>query len=274
MEAICSQGLLNEVLDHLTDVGDIITCSAVSKAWRIAVQGIQPRSLVVPGLRYFVDCGDGMLQWLQSLHSQGKSRNLRRFTIEAYPGSDEDDGHSERFGQCAVMMTDFWQLQYCSLEGEFDMMTAMRLLPVSLQHLSLGLCEPFVYWPVLLSTFSRFAIMQFLAIDVFARHGTDEKHFELDTVLPMVTHLHLRHGTLVKTTHHSTTTCLPNLQHLVAHVCLQHANDYLSLLTLLYIGLELCPEPTPEPTVEPEFECRRLDSARESLGQGCVTGSS
>ena len=78
-------------------------------------------------------------------------------------------------------------------------------------------------WPVFLSMFSRFAVLQHLAVKMWTDPSKGEC-FNLDTVMPSVTHLYLLNGTkaiLLQTSHHSPAACLPKLQHLVARVSAQ-----------------------------------------------------
>ena len=50
----------------------------------------------------------------------------------------EEEERLQSLGQCVIMLTRFWQLQRCELEGDFNIVTAVQLLPDSLQHLVLS----------------------------------------------------------------------------------------------------------------------------------------
>lgn len=71
------EGILPEVLKHVTQLSDLITCSGVTKSWHAACQRVQPLHISIGGeekLLLRVAGLTGILQWLQRQQMQ---RNLQ-----------------------------------------------------------------------------------------------------------------------------------------------------------------------------------------------------
>ena len=221
MEGLYAQGVLSQILSHLSNYKDIVVCAAVSTAWRDAARDYQLSSLHIPGADCVTDSVDTTLPWIQSLHSKGKFAQLRCLTVVC----DDQRYHScgrptamHSLVQCVIMMTGFWQLQYCCLEGEIHIAETACLLPPSLQHLRLRPEECFLRKELFLSAFSRLTVLKTLAVHLptnMPDPDTDTGSFVLDTVFPVLTHLYLLPLCLASDVIKER---LPRLQHLVAYV--------------------------------------------------------
>ena len=186
-----------------------------------------------------------MLEWLQHKQKRNKLDRLESLRLELRGGTRAPVEADEvgRFGQSVIVMAGLWNLQRCCLDGNFDLIVAAFILPVTLQHLSLIPLSDRMPTILHLSMFERFTSLHSLVIDVCEEDdwmyggANPQKHIALDTVLPSLTHLYLAMWPLVPALEFSLANCLPALQHVVACAYAQEAMSLLKLPYLKYCGL-------------------------------------
>ena len=240
MQSLYTHALLGEVLNKLTDYGDLIICSAVCRAWRSTSELLHPRCLVIPGGQHMMTSTVPVLEWLQRKQHRDRLDRLESLTLELHAGTGPPVGADElaRFGQSIIVLAGFWQLQRCCLDGNLDLAVAGCILPVTLQHLTLLPQADRMPTVLHLSMFERFTSLQSLVIDMCDQNdwlyglAKSQKHFALDAVLPSLTHLYLGMWPLRPASEFKLVNCLPFLQHVVVYA---HAQEVKSLLKLPYL---------------------------------------
>ena len=124
---------------------DLARCTAVSKHWAAGVHQIRPTTLRL--YRSLPDTGTSdsalnEMRWLESWHKQGRLQRVKDLDLNeaAEPYPTEGQKHlteASYFSKTIITYTGLWKLRRCSLAGPFCVRSTVRLLPTSVQSLSL-----------------------------------------------------------------------------------------------------------------------------------------
>ena len=139
-------------------------------------------------------------------------------------------------------------LTSCQLSGNFQLMSMVQSLPVSLQHLVLEQdhckCRQRAFS---LSMFGKFGCLRTLHIDIWyflLGFDGDPRSYILDVALPSLETLYLLHaGHFLQSPDFALAACLPSLRHVGANVDLNCAQALLNLPELEVAALKLTKNP-------------------------------
>ena len=259
VEVLASQDFLAAILSRLDELRDLLSCSAVSKAWNAASQNLQLASLVIPGI-----CADiesikwddlsSTIQWLQEKHTQGAFAGIKILAVcleHAYTGVCDADLLQSHLRSILSIAGTWGTLQSCSLRGDIPMDLPADLLPKNIQQLSMDLrMEP--DWILRttdkrLSLFNRLLKLQSLKITLIDdRHDQGELdlgQYILSSTFPHLTSLSLLDLPMHVSPSCRLATCLPVLTDLQVCVYVRRAQAILDLKTLRFLCLTLLCEP-------------------------------
>ena len=187
--------VLNLVLSQLSNLGDLVRCAAVSKAWAAAIAKVQPQVLIIEPVGYNEEepsIASSQLRCLQKMQRQQRLLEVNRlhaFDLRQLAVGIETACPSPIL-QGLLVLSGCWDLQQCDLTGPFLVEAAAALLPCDLVGLRL---EPHTHLPTLnLSTFKRFSKLETLQLSFEGCHAlVSPVHVMLDCKLPMLEMLHL-----------------------------------------------------------------------------------
>ena len=140
------EGLLPDILKHVQQLSDLITCSGVTKRWHAACQRVQPLHISIGGeekLLLRVAGLTGILQWLQRHQMQRDLQEVKGLTLNCNRGYVFECHHNTHvlvFFQSVLTLTDCLLLTSCESfcgGAQEQLEKIVSLLPLTLQSLTL-----------------------------------------------------------------------------------------------------------------------------------------
>lgn len=161
-----------EILKHVQQLSDLVTCTGVCKTWNAACQIVQPLHISIGGeekklLR--VSGLTGILQWLQKQQSLRNLQSLQGITLiftEGFLSECFARSCLHIFSQSCLVVAGCVSLTSCEFtDREVQLDTLVSLLPLTMQSLKVrGICE--VPDPICLSVFQRLRNLQTLDLNI------------------------------------------------------------------------------------------------------------
>jgi len=278
--AIETEGLLSEVLKHLEQIADLLSCGAVSRSWRAASNDVQPSNLVIGqgfGTRIGLAGMKGILQWLQNKHLQQRLQNTQGLGLVLGSGFAPEcfkERRSMAFCQSVLTLAGCCRLARCYLIGKLCLETAASLLPVTMQELQLRIHGELPDC-ISLSIFERLHNLKSLIIWPDLANFEPTVYALLDAKLESLQTLVIRERSLRVDDAFSLAAHLPNLQSLDAVISVQQFQGVLTHACLRHADLELLAYPWSEDNAlaaAPSYAfrveaCSNLNSLTLSLGE-------
>lgn len=252
--------LLDKILGNLGRCKDLMQCSAVSKSWRKAADGIRPTTLHL--LNTFHRKSNitqneviHTMQWLHQKQSSGYFEHLEEFELDVPPPDGKhmpaacyEGDLLSAFWHSSLVFVSFWHLQVLELGGPMHMGSTLPVLPDTLSQLTLRPHAKHMPKNFSLAVFRRFLRLTYLQVGTY--DSTPDKHakgsFVLDTSLPTLKTLSLDPWPLEAHKDHTFVQSLPKVQQLTAHIASNKAQSLVLLPSLLFLGLVLQDIPKPK----------------------------
>ena len=229
------EGILPEILKHVKQLSDLITCSGVTKSWHAACQRVQPLHISICGeekLLLRVAGLTGILQWLQRQQMQRNLQEVKGLTLNFKSGYASECRQSTGlmfFLQSVLTLTGCLLVTSCELfcgGAQEQLEKIVSLLPLTLQSLTLH--EFHDLSPHIdLSMFARLKSLKAVNINSFPRIF-DSSTCILTCKLASLQQLVLVPRALRLSVSSRVAAFLPNLQCLVARIAVSQAHSVLS----------------------------------------------
>ena len=230
------EGLLPEILKHVKQLSDLITCSGVTKRWHAACQRVQPLHISIGGeekLLLRMAGLTGILQWLQRHQMLRNLQEVKGLTLNYRRGYASDcrrSTHLMLFLQSVLTLTGCLLSTSCDFfcgGTQVDLEKVVSLLPLTLH--SLILHETHDRSPHIdLSMFARLQNLEAVNITKSPQTFDDTGTCVLNCKLATLQELVLGPKALSLSFSSSVAALLPNLQCLVARMPVSQANSVLS----------------------------------------------
>jgi len=229
------EGLLPEILKHLKQISDLITCSGVTKTWHAACQRVQPLHNSIGGEEKFVlrMAGlTGILQWLQRHQMQRNLQEVKGLTLNFkrdYASEIRQSSALLLFLQSVLTLTGCLLATSCELfcgGTQVQLEKIVSLLPLTLQSLTLHEVHERSSH-INLSMFARLQNLKAVSITKSLR-TCDDSTCILNCKLAALQELVLIPRALNLSVSSSVAAFLPNLQCLVARMPVSQACSVLS----------------------------------------------
>ncbi len=247
MTALEEEGLLPEILQHVGQLSDLLTCTKISRTWHAASQDVQPLHIGIGAIDRLPISMAGlttMLQWLQRQQSQRNLDNVHGLTLDVDEGF-EIECHSKRhvlvFCQSVLTLAGCLPLLSCELSGNLQLEAAISLVPVSLQNFIINVTRYEQPHIIQLSMFERLVGLQTLSLDVEYQVSMNGNyaHVLLDAKLPSLQTLIVSPRMLKPASVIDWATFLPSLQSINAHIPVFQAQAMLAHPSLKHAKLTL-----------------------------------
>jgi len=229
------EGLLPEILKHVKQLSDLITCSGVTKTWHAACQRVQPLHISIGGEEKLVlrMAGlTGILQWLQRHQMQRNLQEVKGLTLNFKRGYASEIRQSSAlllFLQSVLTLTGCLLTTSCELfcgGTQVQLEKNVSLLPLTLQSLTLHEVHERSSH-INLSMFARLQNLKAVSITKSLR-TCDDSTCILNCKLAALQELVLIPRALNLSVSSSVAAFLPNLQCLVARMPVSQACSLLS----------------------------------------------
>ena len=229
------EGILPEVLKHVKQLSDLITCSGVTKSWHAACQRVQPLHISIGGeekLLLRVAGLTGILQWLQRQQMQRNLQEVKGLTLNFKNGYASDCRQSTGlmlFLQSVLTLTGCLLVTSCEFfcdMAQEPLEKIVSLLPLTLQGLTLHDFND-LSPRIDLSMFARLKSLKAVNINSFPRMF-DSSTYILSCKLAFLQQLVLVPRGLRLSVPSSVAAFLPNLECLVARTAVSQAHSVLS----------------------------------------------
>ncbi len=197
MQAMQGQGILVAVFDQLDNVGDMMRCATVSKAWHQASNHARPSRLRISWVEAQVSqqtegqdkppsaALSAVQKWLKHKHARGVFQRVQELSISMKPSFTQGVSLCEstlcnfsvhRFWRELLQSADCWPVQSCNLENANESLeSTVKLLPKTVRHLKL--CIGRLTETIYLSLFDRFPYLQSVEL------GSTNRHFRSTFIL-------------------------------------------------------------------------------------------
>ena len=229
------EGLLPEILKHVKQLSDLITCSGVTKTWHAACQRVQPLHISIGGEEKLVlrMAGlTGILQWLQRHQMQRNLQEVKGLTLNFkrdYASEIRQSSALLLFLQSVLTLTGCLLATSCELfcgGTQVQLEKNVSLLPLTLQSLTLHEVHERSSH-INLSMFARLQNLKAVSITKSLR-TCDDSTCILNCKLAALQELVLIPRALNLSVSSSVAAFLPNLQCLVARMPVSQACSVLS----------------------------------------------